>query len=164
MNCKRVKNLISAYIDAELKPGLQKQVQNHINHCSHCRQLEEALKEYIIKPLKQSQRLNAPQGLWHKIQTALEEQKNKSLIPNFNSLPFFPFLRRHPAFALSTIASVVLIVSSVLIRLPIYRTNLLSVYIEEQADFLSYLENGQINELSESDNMVFETTIEQYLL
>ena len=37
MNCEQAEELLSAYLDDALEPGLSEQVRAHLETCEHCR-------------------------------------------------------------------------------------------------------------------------------
>lgn len=54
INCRRVQNMLSEYIDAELKQGIKASIEEHLINCADCRREYETLilSQQIIKRLK----------------------------------------------------------------------------------------------------------------
>ena len=47
MNCKRVEELLSMYIENELPGELHREISLHLEHCGQCRVLKEKIEELI---------------------------------------------------------------------------------------------------------------------
>ena len=47
MNCKRVEELLSMYIENELPGELHREISLHLGHCDQCRVLKEKIEELI---------------------------------------------------------------------------------------------------------------------
>lgn len=47
MNCKKVEDLLSAYIENDLSEEVRKEVSLHLEQCESCRQLKEKMEELI---------------------------------------------------------------------------------------------------------------------
>jgi predicted anti-sigma-YlaC factor YlaD len=47
MNCKKVEDLLSNYIENDLSEDVRKEVSLHLNECENCRQLKEKIEELI---------------------------------------------------------------------------------------------------------------------
>jgi predicted anti-sigma-YlaC factor YlaD len=47
MNCKRVEDLLSMYIENELPGELHREISLHLEHCDQCRVLREKIEELI---------------------------------------------------------------------------------------------------------------------
>ncbi len=46
-DCKEIFNLLSQYLDAELPPGLCREIEVHISDCAPCVEFVESLKKSI---------------------------------------------------------------------------------------------------------------------
>ena len=154
MRCANIKELIMDYVDNELTGALQKEVRRHLDGCYQCRTLEIDLRNTAIEPLKKAQRAKAPQEVWDNIKAAIERTEER---------PRFVFQIRMPALAFAT-AAAVLLISLALVRGPFDGRYAINGYIEEQAEFLSYLIADNGAGYSDSAAIDFETTIEEFLL
>jgi predicted anti-sigma-YlaC factor YlaD len=47
MDCQRVEDLISSYIENDLSPELYREVSLHLEQCQHCQQLKETIEDII---------------------------------------------------------------------------------------------------------------------
>lgn len=63
MNCLRVLNLLSAYIDRELSPDDQRRISRHLAVCSACRAELQSLQE-VKDALSAMPSLDLPVGFW----------------------------------------------------------------------------------------------------
>jgi len=47
MNCQKVEDLLSMYIEKDLPAELYREISLHLEHCDHCRALKEKIEELI---------------------------------------------------------------------------------------------------------------------
>lgn len=72
MTCAIYQDLISAWLDGELSSFEQQKLRDHLSQCPHCQSTWEAMGrlqeqvERLVEP-------DAPQELWERIMTALDE-------------------------------------------------------------------------------------------
>jgi hypothetical protein len=150
-------------MDQETSESVQKQIQAHLAACADCRQFEKALREKVSQPFKGIEEVRPPEEVWHKIQEAIEEEEQAQYAPAFLER-LWDFLRnsfpvRRPAFAFSTVISVI-IVAVLLLQLPFQKQRLIKDYLQEQSEFMLSL-NNPVNGDSEQD-FSFNTAVEQY--
>jgi anti-sigma factor RsiW len=98
MKCRRVKKMISQYVDDELALDEKKDFDSHIQGCAPCR---EALEETqaLHQLFASAERFPAPYGFSERVLTNLEEKEGSQVLGLF---VFRPFLLRtaQVAFAL----------------------------------------------------------------
>lgn len=164
MNCKEIKDLISSYIDGDLNEELQKEVKHHLTTCNQCKQLEVSLSRLVIKPLKKAEKIKAPEAVWYQIKTVIEEKPKKGFLPYVIDSLFSSFLARKPVFAVVTIMVLILIGVALIERVPFNGKEAVNTYLEEQIQFISYLEGDERISYSDIDDVELGTTIEKYLL
>ena len=144
MNCKKVRDLLTEYLDGEIEPGLRSDIARHISSCQACRELAGSMKKFAIEPLANAQKVTAPEGLWDQIRARIDKEEKKALDPAFLIERLFAYVAaRRPALAFAA-AAVVIIAVATLAGLPLTGRNETNAYIREQVEFYSYLdgENG----------------------
>jgi len=72
MDCKKVKSLLSAYIDQELNPSLEKEVRAHLEECLACKREVEELRK-TISQVKSLPKMEVPEGFPRKVQQRIAE-------------------------------------------------------------------------------------------
>lgn len=164
MNCKNVEDLIlTDYLDGQMDDEKKKQLEKHLADCASCREYELIARKTVIGPFNDSERVNPPAVIWHKIKEQIEEEEELTspfadLIRRIKSLLYVP----KPAFAVAAIVIILLITVSV-IKLPSKNQEIVKVAPENQVECITYLisvfDEGPLNE----DND-FETSIEEYFL
>ena len=154
MNCKKIRDLLSEYIDGELEHRLSSEIEQHLSSCDGCRQIHKAILESSVNILRGSEKTKAPEDLWERVKAGLEEREpQRSLAPLFI---------QRPAFSLAT-AAVVIIIAITVIKLPSKETGAVALYMEDQVEFFEYLANE--NSLGQESDMIdLGTDIEKYLL
>jgi len=154
MGCKRIRDLLSEYIDGELDSRLSAEIKQHLLSCDGCRQIHEAILESSVNPLMGSEKLKAPKHLWGQIRDSIEETEIKRAL--------LPLFAHKPAFSLVT-AAVIILIAIVAIKLPGKEANTVASYMEDQLEFFKYLadENGAGQD---ADMIDIGTDIEKYLL
>lgn len=164
MNCNKIKDLISSYIDGELNEKLQKEVEQHLNTCNQCKQLEETLRRIVIEPFKKAEKTEVPEAVWHHIKTAIEEKPTKSFLPDVIDRLSSPFFNRKPVLVVVTIMVLIFIGVALIKGVPFNSQKAVNTHLKEQMQFLSYLESDEGIGYSDMDNVELGTTIEEYLL
>jgi anti-sigma factor RsiW len=158
MNCEKIKELIlTDFTDGSLNEKMQKQVSLHLSSCVNCQEFAKTVSKIAIEPFKNAQKINPPDYLWYRIKDRIASQKPRpafsGLFKNLQVL-FHP----RPAFALVTIA-VVVIIASVFFQ-PYIRGEEINLYLNDQMDFVSHLgHNGNA-----AQEINFGTAIEELLL
>ncbi len=154
MDCKKIRDLLSEYIDSELNGRLSVEIDQHLSSCDGCRQIHEAILGSSVNILRGSEKAKAPEDLWERVKTGLEEKK-----PNRS---FAPLFIQRPAFSLA-IAAVVIVIAITAIKLPGRETGAVASYMEDQVEFFEYLANGN-GLVQEAEMIDLGTAIEKYLL
>ncbi|MBM3248701.1 MAG: zf-HC2 domain-containing protein [Candidatus Omnitrophica bacterium] len=158
MNCEKIKELIlTDFSDNRLDEKLKSQVNAHLSSCAGCREFAQSVNKIAIEPFKSAQKENPPDYLWYRIKERIGGEKPQPALSGvFEGLQMF--FHPKPAFALATIA-VVIIIASVMFR-PYLRNKQANLYLNEQIDFVSSLgQNG-----NGSSEINFGTSVEEFLL
>ena len=142
MNCKSAKDLIlGGYIDGNIGPELQKELKSHITVCAECRGLEAAIMQNAVTPFRQAEKAKAPQAIWEGIKDRIQtESISKGPADVFFGLRQaweYLFYVRKPAFAIATVAAIIIAVM-VFLKSPMQA----DVYLNDQAAFMASLGNG----------------------
>jgi hypothetical protein len=160
MNCRKVKNLLSSYIDSELSGPLQEKVAQHLKDCPACRKLEMDLRMLAVAPFKQADYLKAPEHIWSTIRDRIIEKETKKA--GLLQRVFTPFLIRKPVLAFATITLCILVAVLLVTKMSFKAEDpAVSSYLQEQIDFISRLSNGGTLYNGQED---FGTSIEEFLL
>lgn len=166
MKCKKIKELIlTDYLDGQMDEEQKKQIEKHLASCVHCKEYELVTRKTVIEPFSNTERLNPPEIIWHKIKEQIEEKQQQEL-----SSPFADLIRRiksllyvpKPALAVATIVIVSLITVTI-IRLPSKNQEIVKVSPENQVECVNYL-ISVFNQDSLDENNDFGTSIEEYFL
>jgi hypothetical protein len=160
-----MKELISTdYIDAEASQSVRKDIEAHLKSCAGCRAFEQALREKVSQPLRKIEAVKPPEEIWQRIKETIEKEQEDQCAPSFlESLVDFlcnNFLVRKPAFAFSTIISVILIVLFFSLG-PFHKQQLIKDYLRQQSEFMLSLNESPNGDLDQ--DFSFGTTIEKYL-
>jgi predicted anti-sigma-YlaC factor YlaD len=163
MNCRKVKELLSSYIDKELPAELMEHVAGHLAKCDLCRKLEMDLKLLAVAPFRQAERVEVPDHLWPNIRNRIINQKIRQETGLLHRI-FRPFTLRKPILAFATLTLCILLAVVFIARHPFEKQDpTVTSHLEEQLDFMSRLSNGGplYNGNGSSD---FGTSIEEFLL
>jgi anti-sigma factor RsiW len=166
MKCDKVQELIlTDYLDAQVNEEQKTNIEKHLESCTDCKEYELAARETVITPFNRVEKLRPPEATWDKIRNQLEKEEEQleertnpfaNLIRGIKSVFYIP----KPAFAVATVAIVLLVLVSV-IKLPSEKIAKLST--ADQIGCIDYL-LGAFNEESTDDNNYFETSVEEYFL
>lgn len=78
MNCERARELLSAFYDQELEPGLHDAVRDHLEQCPDCgKQLSQFAE--LSKLTADLQQPKVPIGTWASINASLNSQRQRRL-------------------------------------------------------------------------------------
>lgn len=165
MNCKKTQELIlTDYIDGQITPKLQRQLEKHISACDECRRFEQLLQQKAIAPFRSAKEIKPPNFIWQRIKESiiLEKETQHARRPSrLRDSWSRIFTIPKPVFVIAAI--MIIVISVVVTKLPFRTQSLVSAYIEEQIEFLSSLDiNG--TSYSDTDYMNLGTTIEEYVL
>ena len=139
MQCEKIKELLlTDYLDNELSPNRKGEVEKHLESCEACRTFAVQAQQNFIEPFKSLENVKAPQHLWEKVQGAIEEQENQSLVARaWEGLSDILFVRKS-IFALSTVAACLLLLV-VAVKLPAWQTEkAANAYLNEQFEYFVY--------------------------
>ncbi|MFC1621255.1 zf-HC2 domain-containing protein [Candidatus Omnitrophota bacterium] len=152
MNCKKIRELIMTdYVDGEAGPKLEREIRKHLAGCGSCREFEIALKKKAIEPFKNAGKLEAPDTIWDNVREAITAPQATPV-----------FIIRRPAFSLALAAVTVILIA--VFTMPFFTApRPVAGYIEEQAEFFAYLDNGESGFMNEEDEGL-GTAIEEYFL
>ncbi len=167
MNCKNVEDLIlTDYLDGQMDEEQKKLIEKHLASCVHCREYVLTARKTVIAPFDNSERVNPPAVLWHKIREQIDEEEQ----PEALTSPFADFIHSiksllympKPAFAVAMIVILLLVTVSV-VKLPSKNQEIVKVDTENQVECITYLISVfDQDSMSEDDN--FEDPIEEYFL
>ncbi len=76
MNCKGVIRELSNYIDGELEPAIQQELERHLSHCEDCTMILDQTKK-SIEILCDSEPIPLPTGLHDRLHSALRDKLGK---------------------------------------------------------------------------------------
>jgi len=80
MKCKRVKDLMSEYIDGEINESQRKDITIHLKSCASCKKIETSLRQTIIAPLKGAEKASVPEDIWHGLRSAITAGEEKNFV------------------------------------------------------------------------------------
>jgi len=85
MNCAAARELIESYLDGELNPSVQAEVQEHLTSCASCAETHARLQELQMNTRTQAPYYEAPADLRRSVQTALaraaQNEARRSAVP-----------------------------------------------------------------------------------
>ena len=76
MNCKGVIRELSNYIDGELEPAIQQELERHLSHCEDCTMILDQTKK-SIEILCDAEPIPLPASLHDRLHSALREKISK---------------------------------------------------------------------------------------
>ncbi len=106
MDCKKIKPLLTDYINKELSNELENEVKNHIVNCEKCKQKLNFLKKYFIE-IKNIKPIKAPDDLLDKIHLRLTK---KSGFKNLVKKLFIPLQIKIPLEIITIAVSVIFVI------------------------------------------------------
>jgi hypothetical protein len=106
MNCKRIKDLLDAYIDNELVPELKERITEHLSRCKGCREELISMQRYT-EVMVTLERKKAPEDFLERVHQRLDQT---SLLQQVIEKLFLPMRIKIPLEAAGVIASVVIII------------------------------------------------------
>lgn len=164
MKCETIKELIiTGYSDGEISPDMRKELEDHLKSCTKCREFERSVRETVILPFRSIKKEQAPHRIWYGIKDAIEKEKAKAVLPGKVRAWQVIFRAPKPVLAFATIATVVLIIFT-LIKTPSAMPNKVNLYLTEQIEFLSDLKTSSENGYAEAGYIDLGTDIERYFL
>ena len=166
MKCNKVKALVMDYIDEELNQKLKHDLASHLESCPSCKEMEQTLRQTIIEPLRQAEKIKAPDRVWYQLKETIVNRKQRVSLPGLLAQWSGYFRIKRPVLVpVTAMIVVILLVSVFFFRKPPFTTqDTLNAYLEEQAELLSQLaENGEEDYFG-IDDVSLGTSIERYLL
>jgi anti-sigma factor RsiW len=165
MQCKQIQELIlTDYLDKRMNREQRKQLEAHLTGCSHCKEFEAMARRTVIEPLKNAERVEPPEALWHQIKEQIEQQEQGDtnpfvdLIVRIKSFLHIP----KPVFAAATIMAALLI-AVVMIKSAPEKGEIPNLKLKEQIEYMAYLAEGS-DQLSLDQDEDYGTSIEEYFL
>ena len=111
MDCKKIRDfLITDYLDAELKPQLRQEIEEHLKSCSQCRKLEGDLEE-LHRSFKEAKHIEPLAQVWQRIRESIEAKQAPVLRGWIWPVP-------KPVFAFATVAALIILLA-IFVRLPV---------------------------------------------
>jgi anti-sigma factor RsiW len=162
MECKKMQErLMTEYVDKELDPAENAEVERHLTSCSDCREFLEVVRQSAVTPFKEVEEIQPEDAVWLKIQEKIEAERKHSW-DWFGGLAdsLAPFFRiSAPAFRLAFATALVLVVV-VVAKWPSSYADPVYGYISEQMTFMSGLKNGTADPLN-GDFKDYDTVFEE---
>ena len=163
MNCKRIRELVMTdYIDGEMNAELKKEIEKHLDTCNQCRQFERALQEMAVEPFEKAREVRPPESVWRSIKETIEEKPSEGLFVGLRNISDIIFGLRKPVVVAAIIAAIV-VITTIFIKLPLNNQQVINGYLEEQIEFMSYLDADEAN-YSNGGQLDLGTAIEEYFL
>ena len=165
MNCRKVKELLSGYIDKELPVELMEHVARHLESCDLCRKSEMDLRMLAVAPFRQAERLDVPDHLWSNIRNTIINQRTKEEAGLVRRI-LRPFIMRKPVLAFATLTLCILFAVVFVTRHPFEKQDpAVTGLLQEQLDFMSQLSSGgPLTLYNGKGSNDFGTSIEEFLL
>ena len=143
MNCKKIQELIlTDYVDGELDEKTRRLVEDHLEVCEQCRQLEQKARAASTL-FKQTQPARPPEKLWDSIKNAIEPRERENPLKGFVERLRAPLVIRKPGLVAAAVI-ILVFVAGVYTRAFLNRYAL-NTYLEEQVAFFEELANGSGN-------------------
>ncbi len=181
MNCEKIRGLLTSdYIDGELDEGARADVVRHLETCTRCRQLEEAVRRAAVEPFTHAQLDSAPASVWNQVALAIDRER-EGIVPaairrGWERLSII----RRAAYGAASLAALILL-AAILIRLPfnagrgarLSSADVAGVrdYLREQLLALDYQgDNGTESigdgsaDYDDTASVSFGTIVEEYLI
>lgn len=162
MRCEEIKDLIIDYIDGEVSEGLRRDIANHLEVCSSCKEKEQSLRRAVIEPLRKAEKVEAPEGIWYQVRDTIVNRKERRLL-HHPVAEWIGYLRIRK-LRLAAAITVILFTGVFFFGKSLITRKALESYIEEQVQLLSQLaENGEESFFGIND-INLGTSIERYLM
>ncbi len=165
MNCEKIKELIlTDYIDNEMDGEEKIRLDIHFADCHVCKEFFEAVKNTVVKPFANANKIEPPEFIWHRLKEAIIVRQQKklsfvdSLLEKLKSVFYIP----KPALAMSTIMALALI-AALTATLRFSNKEALETNREDQAEYSAYSIEAPVSALSNNDEG-FGTSVEKYFL
>lgn len=100
MNCEQMNELLSAWLDGELSPTEEQQMQAHLEQCAQCRALFEQLQA-LHTSCSDMEELSAPDGFAQRVMERVADEPKAKVVPLF---------RRPPVRSLAALAACAVLV------------------------------------------------------
>jgi len=150
MECKKVQDrLITEYVDKELGPQENAEVERHLTSCLGCREFLGAVQRSAVAPFKEAGEMQPDSALWQKIQEKIEAEESRS-VNWFGKLAdtLAPLLRMpQPVFRVAFVTALILVVV-VLAKWPSSYADPVYGYIAEQMTYMNGLKAGDTDLLN----------------
>jgi len=163
MRCSKARQFLMEYIDGELCQTLQRRIAEHLRNCRGCAEAEKELRTTAIEPFRKAEKYTVPETVWQKIKERITVSQPR-IWPVRPVKEFPALLFRKPVLVATAVCLLFLAVSA---GVHIRGQYVVRAYLQEQAEFLSYLagENGQgYPEPDGLNGLDLGTAIEKYLL
>lgn len=134
MRCEQIRELLlTDYLDGRLDAAARSRVEEHTDSCAECRLVLEELQTDGARPVLAGGTRLPPESVWLRIRDSIEGRRQEQGVAEFlRSL----FRSHKPAFALSTVMTVV-VVGLLLARIPQRNRYALNAYLYTQAEYLA---------------------------
>jgi predicted anti-sigma-YlaC factor YlaD len=164
MRCWEFSYNISAFLDGELDPQKQKQMERHLSECEDCRREAEKMGE-MISIIKDSQSPYIPANLWEGTRRKIMEAERQKPVFRWFRMPKWSFI---PAAAMILLL-LYFTGNQMFVRDPITEPKLMTVYLQEYVSShseqvlpssplseLTIAQTGQVTEDSQTNESISE--------
>ena len=117
MRCSKAQKLINDHVDNLLEPGLARKLETHLEGCASCRELFLDL-EVIINNAGDLDTSDPSEDLWPFIKRQVLKKNREVRIYDKGLFGNFPVYSRRPAFALSMLLVIMLLIPILYYSLP----------------------------------------------
>jgi predicted anti-sigma-YlaC factor YlaD len=163
MDCKKAQELLlTDYVDGEVSATVSSEIKAHLKSCTACRALEQKVLG-VRKHFREINPVQPPEKVWNSIKESLAKEQVRyegSLVSRAIDFIHSSLWLRKPAFALSTVITVILLAVTVM-QFQAPRQRLVKDYLRQQSDYMRSLQYP-VNGETEKD-FDFGTNIESYL-
>jgi anti-sigma factor RsiW len=150
MECKKAQDrLMTEYLDKELGPEENIEIEKHLTACPDCLEFFGAVQRSAVTPFKEAGEMQPDSVVWQRIQERIEAERSRSG-DWFGKLAdaLAPFLRIPlPVFRMAFVTALILVVV-VLAKWPASYADPVYGYISEQMTFMSGLKAGNTDLLN----------------
>ena len=88
MNCEEANQSLDAYLDGELEPGKQRELEQHLNACPECRELLEQQRQFRAFFTANAPRYKAPSQLKARVIARVRTERSQPKLITFVRRPW----------------------------------------------------------------------------
>lgn len=117
MRCSKAQRLISDHVDNLLEIKDIRSLENHMQECSDCRDLLVEM-ESIANNAREIKDMEPSKDLWPEIKRQVLQKNQKTGLPGKSLFENFSFYSRRPAFALSALLVIIILIPLIYFGFP----------------------------------------------